>query len=81
MHALVTVARAVGMAATATAATVAATAGAGTTATETHDHTGEMILNTTTIGKIEVAKANPHGIEEGDTRGVMDVWPLRIEPT
>ena len=55
-----------GKAEKATAAMVAVTAGATTTATENHNHTGEMIMITTTIEEIEVAQADPHGIEEAE---------------
>ena len=50
---------------------MAATAGAATTSTKNHDHTGEMIMVTTTTGEIEVAHADLHGIAEGETRGVI----------
>ena len=50
---------------------VAAIAGAKITATGIHDHTGEIITITTTIGEIEVAHTDPHGIEEDESRGVM----------
>ena len=68
-----TAARAAGKAAKAAAAMAAATAGATTTATETRArvHTGEMIMITTTIGEIEAVQADPHGIEEDETRRVM----------
>ena len=66
-----TVASEAGKAAKATAAMVAATAGATITATETTDHPGEMAMITMTIGELAVVKADPHGIWEDETCGVM----------
>ena len=66
-----TVASEAGKAGKATAAMAAVTAGAATTVTETTDHPGEMATITMTIGKIETARVNPHGIEEDETRGAM----------
>ena len=60
-----------GKAAKATAAMVAATAGATTTVTETTDHPGEMTMLTMTTGEIAAVKADPLGIQEDETRGVM----------
>ena len=63
------VASEVGKAATATAAMVAA--GATLTVTETTDHPGEMTMLTMTTGEIAAVKADPLGIQEDETRGVM----------
>ena len=60
-----------GKAAKATAAMVAVTAGETITATETTDHPGEMTMITMTIGEIAAVKADPPGIQEDETRGVM----------
>ena len=68
---MVTVASEAGKAAEATVAMVAMTTGATITATETADHPGEMTMITMTIGEIAVVKADPHGIWEDETRGVM----------
>ena len=60
-----------GKAAKATAAMVAVTAGVTITATETTDHPGEMTMITMTTGEIAAVKADPLGIQEDETRGVM----------
>jgi hypothetical protein len=60
-----------GKAAKATAAMVAVTAGATITATETTDHPGEMTMITMTTGEIAAVKADPLGIQEDETRGVV----------
>ena len=66
-----TMASRAGKAAKATAAMVAATAGATITATETTDHPGEMAMITMTIGEIAAGKADPLGIQEDETCGVV----------
>ena len=60
-----------GKAAKATAAMVAVTAGVTITATKTTGHPGEMTMITMMNGGIAVVKADPLGIEEDETRGVM----------
>ena len=66
-----TVASEAGKAAKATAAMAAVTAGATITATETTDHPGEMTMITMTTGEIAAVKADPLGIQEDETSGVM----------
>ena len=78
-HALASVATVGGKTAGATAAMeVATTAGATITATETHHHTGETTMITTTIKEIEVVYADCHGVVEDETRGIC---PLHSKPT
>ena len=60
-----------GKAAKATAAMVAVTAGAAITATEITDHPGGMTMITMAAGEIAAGKADPLGIQEDETRGVM----------
>ena len=73
-----TMASEVRKAAKATAAMVAATAGHGATitVTETTDHPGEMTMITMPIGEITAVNADPLGIQEDETCGVM-APPLR----